>query len=138
MKLLTFLADRFSWEPFSRTLEDARDDVAGAAVEDCVVVFFHAEARDQDEEREGKVFKKTLKHIKWLANKMEFKNVVLHSFTHLGGEGGDAAFAESSRSSWRGACRRPDITCRARRFGWFCSWDISVRGESLAKVWKEV
>ena len=23
-------------------------------------------------------------------------------------------------------------------FGWFCEWDLSVYGESLAKVWKEV
>ena len=23
-------------------------------------------------------------------------------------------------------------------FGWFCEWDLSVYGESLAKVWKEI
>ena len=23
-------------------------------------------------------------------------------------------------------------------FGYFCEWDLSVYGESLAKVWKEV
>ena len=36
-----------------------------------------------------------LKHIKWLANKRELKNIVLHSFTHLGGDTAEPAFAES-------------------------------------------
>ena len=25
----------------------------------------------------------------------------------------------------------------ATLFGWFCEWELSVYGESLAKVWKE-
>jgi hypothetical protein len=39
------------------------------------------EAADRDA-----MFKKTLKNAKWPVNKREFKRVVLHPFTHLGGE----------------------------------------------------
>ena len=47
-------------------------------------VFVTAEPPDVGEERGPKVFKKLLKHVKWLANKRELTTIVLHSFTHLG------------------------------------------------------
>ena len=56
VKLLIFQARHFSWKAFSKTLESAPDveSSSGAegdeaprhAVEDAVVVFFHAEAKD--------------------------------------------------------------------------------------------
>ena len=137
MKLLTFQASSFSWRPFQRTLDDAPDAEAGESAE-CVVVFVHAEKRDEDEERRGAVFKKTLKHVKWLANKREMKNVVLHSFTHLGGDTADAAFAREFLAELRERLEGTGYAVSVTPFGWFSSWSIDVYGESLAKVWKEI
>lgn len=135
MRILCFLADRFRWEPFSRTLEDAPAAQPGE-VTDAVVAFVHLESGDAS--RRSGVFRKTLKHLKWLANKRELKTIVLHSFTHLGGENADPdlarAFLEELARRLEATGYRVEIT----PFGWFSAWEIAVRGESLAKVWKEI
>ena len=138
MKLLTFQADRFSWKPFSKTLEDAPEPGPEREVTDCVVAFVHAEARDMAEDRRPSVFRQTLKHLKWLANKRELKSVVLHSFTHLGGETADAAGAQAFMIELARRLQSTGYTVAITPFGWFCSWDLSVHGESLAKVFKSI
>lgn len=139
MKLLSFQARRFRWEPFSRTLEDAPDPGQAKEVRDAVVVFYHAEGRDFAGEEAGRrVFRHLLKHIKWLANKRGLRRVVLHSFTHLGGDTADAA--DAGRLAGELAARLEETGYETFRtpFGWFCSWELEVFGESLAKVWKEI
>ena len=100
MKLLCFQARHFGWKSFSKTLEEIGgeqvEDVAIAdELKDCVVVFAHAESADEPDEARARVFRHTLKHIKWLANKRDYKNVVLHSFAHLGGENAAPEFAQA-------------------------------------------
>jgi hypothetical protein len=111
MKLLTFQARRFRWKSFSKTLPEAEDLDVDETVEECVVVFLHAEERDAAER--ASVFKKALKHVKWLANKRGMQRVVLHSFTHLGAASAAPEFARA-RSWWSSpsACERP-----AKRLG---------------------
>lgn len=43
------------------------------------MVFAHAEAKDV--EHRARVFRRTLKNIKWLAGKRELRHVVLHSWS---------------------------------------------------------
>ncbi len=139
MKLLLFQAKRFTWRAFSKTLDEV-DDVPGdeRRVEDAVVVFFHAEERDEDPERSASVFRKTLKQIKWIAGKRELKRVVLHSFTHLGGTNSSPEFASSFMSDLAERLRSTGYEVENTPFGYFCEWDLGVYGESLAKVWKEI
>lgn len=137
MRALTFLADRFAWSPFSQTLDDAPPAAPGE-VTDAVVAFLHVEPGDVREERAGKVFKKALKHLKWLANKRELKTIVLHSFTHLGGETADAAEALALFERLAERLRDTGYAVEITPFGWFSSWSIDVRGESLAKVYKQL
>jgi hypothetical protein len=138
MKLLTFQASRFGWKSFSKTLESASDEKVDEVVHDAVVVFLHAEAKDADPDERKRVFRHALKHVKWLANKRELKNVVLHSFTHLGAENAPPEFAAPYIDE-RGERRRTTgYTVWSTPFGWFCSWDLAVHGDSLAKAWKEV
>ncbi|MEO6163958.1 MAG: threonyl-tRNA synthetase editing domain-containing protein, partial [Candidatus Binatia bacterium] len=96
MKLLCFQAKRFRWKTHSKTLAEVADQNIDQEVWQTVVVFLHAEAADGDAERTATVLRQSLKHIKWLANKRELKNIVLHSFSHLGGITAPAALAESS------------------------------------------
>jgi threonyl-tRNA synthetase editing subunit len=136
MKLLTFQAKRFRWKSFSKTLPEAQDLEVDEAVEECVVVFLHAEEKDAAD-RAG-VFRKTLKHVKWLANKRGMKSVVLHSFTHLGAASAPAEFARGFLEELAERLRATGYGVWITPFGWFCEWDLSVHGDSLAKVWKEV
>lgn len=138
MKLLTFQARRFAWKAYSQTLEDApAQQVEGEQLE-TIVVFVHAQSSDEDDEKRSRTFKHSLKHIKWLANKRDFKNVVLHSFTHLGGENASPEFARIFLDDLDERLTSTGYTVQQTPFGWFSEWELSVYGESLAKVWKEI
>jgi len=134
MRLLMFQARRFWWKSFSKTLESAEAIEAEDAVEDAVVVFMHVEAKDAAARDD--VFRKTLKNIKWLANKRGFTRVVLHSFTHLGGENAEPDFAAAFINELAERLRVTDYEVWVTPFGYFNEWDLSVYGESLGKVWK--
>ena len=138
MKLLCFQARRFRWKPHSKTLPDVGDQDIEQEVYETVVIFLHAEAADAEAERSASVLRQTLKHIKWLANKRELKNIVLHSFTHLGGETAPAELAEVFLSTLQQRLSETGYQVWTTPFGYFCEWELSVYGESLAKVWKEI
>jgi hypothetical protein len=138
MKLLCFQAKRFRWKSHSKTLPDVPDIDIEEGIEDTLVVFFHAEIADETEERKVSVLRQTLKHVKWLANKRALKNIVLHSFTHLGGATAAPAYAQEFTGSIAERLRQTGYQVWITPFGYFCEWDLSVHGESLAKVWKEI
>ncbi len=138
VKLLTFQAKRFAWTPFSKTLDDAPDAEGGESISDCVVAFIHVEPDDVSEERRSKVFKTALKHLKWLANKREYRSIVLHTFAHLGGENADPEESRALFDSLAERLRQTGYEVWITPFGYFCEWDLSVHGESLAKVWKSI
>jgi len=138
MKLLCFQAKRFRWKTHSKTLPDVADQDIDQEVSDTVVIFLQAEAADGDSERNASVLRQTLKHIKWLANKRELNNIVLHSFTHLGGLTAPAELAESLITALQQRLSETGYQVWTTPFGYFCEWDLSVYGESLAKVWKEI
>lgn len=138
MKVLTFQARRFRWKSFSKTLEQASDEEVEEEVHDAVVAFLHAEAKDEAEDERKRVLRHVLKHVKWLANKRGMKNVVLHSFTHLGAGNADATFARDLIDELAERLGGTGYSVSTTPFGWFCEWDLAVYGESLAKVWKEV
>ncbi len=138
MRLLMFQAKRFWWKSFSKTLENVEDlqTPSEDEVRDAVVAFMHIEAKDAADRDD--VFRKTLKHLKWLANKRELKNVVLHSFTHLGGENAEPEFAVSFITELGDRLRSTGYAVWITPFGYFNEWELSVYGESLGKVWKEL
>ncbi|MGH7886627.1 MAG: threonyl-tRNA synthetase editing domain-containing protein [Candidatus Binatia bacterium] len=138
MKLLCFQAKRFRWKTHSKTLPEVADQNVDTTVDETVVVFIHAEAADAEAERTSSVLRQTLKHIKWLANKRGLKNIVLHSFTHLGGATAEPAWAETFITALVQRLGETGYRVWATPFGYFCEWDLSVYGESLAKVWKEI
>jgi Archaea-specific editing domain of threonyl-tRNA synthetase len=138
VRLLCFQAKRFWWKPFARTLPDAADPVAEMAVHDAVVAFVHVEQNDIAPDRAPSVFRQTLKHLKWLANKRQRRTIVLHSFTHLGGDGAAAEAAHAVLTRLAERLRETGYEAHVTPFGWFNEWDLSVHGESLAKVWKQI
>jgi Archaea-specific editing domain of threonyl-tRNA synthetase len=138
MKLLCFQAKRFRWKTHSKTLAEVPNREVEQEVQDALVVFIHGEVSDALDERRASVFRQTLKHIKWLGNKRSFKNIVLHSFTHLGGNTAEAAFAEPFINSVAERLSDSGYQVWTTPFGYFCEWDLSVYGDSLAKVWKEI
>ncbi len=136
MLLLTFHARHFSWKTFKRTLESVPDKEKEERVEQAVVVFAQAEGSDCEDR--SRVFRHTLKHVKWLANKRDFKKVVLHSFTHLGSDSADPEFAQAFLEELRDRLVSTGYEVWCTPFGYLCEWELNVYGESLAKVWKRI
>lgn len=138
MKLLCFQAKQFRWKTHSKTLAEVADQDVDEQVADAVVIFVHAEKSDEEADRKSSILRHTLKHIKWLANKRDFKHIVIHSFTHLGGETASPDFAEAFINAVAQRLRETAYIVWTTPFGYFCEWDLSVYGDSLAKVWKEI
>lgn len=138
MKLLCFQAKRFHWKTHSKTVAEAPDIDADEEVLESVVVFIQAESSDEAEDRGSPILRQAVKHIKWLANKRNLRNIVIHSFTHLGGETASPPSARLSITRLAERLRASGYHVWITPFGYFCAWDLSVHGESLAKVWKEI
>jgi hypothetical protein len=138
MKLLCFQAKRFWWRPFERTLPEAADGGDAVEVREAVVAFLHVERADVDGEGAESAFRQALKHLKWLANKRGLRTVVLHSFTHLGGDSAEPALAHTLLERLASRLGDTGYATHITPFGWLNEWDVSVHGESLAKVWKQI
>ena len=136
MRMLMFMAKRFWWKSYAKTLENVEDVQAEESVNDAVVIFMAVEAKDAAGRDD--VFRKALKNIKWLANKRTLRRVVLHSFDHLGGESAEPEFAGALINDLAERLRATDYEVWITPFGYFNEWDLSVYGESLGKVWKEI
>ena len=136
MKLLMFQAKRFWFHSYHRALETVAEVDVETEVNDAAVVFLHAEV--EDEAHRGKVLTKALKNVKWLANKRGLKNVVFHSFNHLGGETASPEFAQAFIEAAAERLRSTGYEVWLTPFGYVCEWDLSVYGESLAKVFKAI
>ena len=101
-----------------------------------ITSFVHAEP--QDETNDSGLETKFVKNVKWLAGKRELQNVVLHSFTHLAEARASPQFAEAFLQSAPTRLRNTGYQVTLTPFGWVCEWDLSVFGESLAKVFKSL
>lgn len=134
MKLLMFLSPRFSWRPHRRALPGAAAPVEEAVVEDCAVIFVHAEV--QDSEQGGRLLTRFVKNVKWIANKRAAKTIVLHSFTHLSDSKAEPAFAEAFLADAAARLEAAGYRVRQTPFGYSCAWDLAVHGDTVAKVFK--
>ena len=64
--------------------------------------------------------------------------MVLHSFTHLTDADASPQFAQAFLQSAAERLRNTDYRVTLTPFGWVCEWELSVYGESLAKVFKSL
>lgn len=138
MRLLCFQAKRFWWKTFQKTLADAPEQEVEREVREAVVAFVHVERADSAPDRQSSVFRQALKHLKWLANKRELRTIVLHSFTHLGADSGAPEGAEEMLRRLADRLGENGYEAHVTPFGYLNEWDLSVYGESLAKVWKQI
>jgi hypothetical protein len=135
MKLLMFYTREWWYRTASKTLPDVPDSEQEESLSGAVVVFFHAEA--EDEQKRGGVLKKFVKNTKWIAGKFGTRNVVLHSFNHLSNSKASAGFAGELLEEVRERLERTGYTVMSTPFGYFNEFRMHVEGDSLAKVYKE-
>jgi hypothetical protein len=132
-----FGANRFHYAAFEKTVDSAADSDADEVVTDAIVVWMHAEQADEEAAR-GRLLTKVVKNVKWAANKQGLRDVVLHSFTHLGGVSASPEFAQAFIEDLAQRLRNTDYRVWTTPFGYLCEWDLSVRGESIGRVFKQL
>jgi hypothetical protein len=133
MRVLFWYMDEFSWTPSLKTLDDVPDGEPGRVLK-AVVAFVHTEPND--ETSLGKQVTKLIKQIKWLANKWETRQVVLHSFAHLGTDKSSPEFASELFEQARERLESVDYVVTCTPFGYFNDIHINAPGQPLARIYK--
>ncbi|WP_440951801.1 threonyl-tRNA synthetase editing domain-containing protein [Methanococcoides sp. FTZ1] len=131
-----FDAEYFWFDTFSKTLENVEDVEKEEKIENTAVIFIHVEL--EDEERTSKIVKNAVKTFKWYLNKVNKEKIVLHSFAHLSSSTSSPEFAAGVISEIKEKLENKGIKVHTTPFGYFSEFSIHVRGESLAKVFKEI
>lgn len=136
MKMLMFDTKYFWFDTFSKGLDQVEDVQREEKIEDTAVVFIHAEK--EDETRRDKVVKGAIANLKWYLNKVNREKIVLHSFAHLSSSKSSPEFADELISALRERLEKRGFEVHTTPFGYFSEFSIHVRGESVAKVFKEI
>ncbi len=140
MKLLMFYVHEWWYKTASKSqmlsgLPDAPDEEREESFQNAAVIFFHAEA--EDEEKRAGVTEKFVKNTKWIAGKFGTRKVVLHSFNHLSLSKSSPEFAKTLLSEVVERLERTGYEVMTTPFGYFNEFRMHVAGDSLAKVYKE-
>ena len=133
MRVLFWYCDRFNWNPSMKTLEQAPD--AGPAENSMAVVgFIHIEPGDVVEGSSAET--KLVKNSKWLARKWDTKQIILHSFSHLGEVKADPEKARALLD--RAMVRLVDsgYSVKQTPYGYFNDLLIDAPGHPLARIYK--
>lgn len=131
-----FFCPKFHSIPYERVLSLAEEKAHEVDVKDAVVIFYQLEQRDEQQRK--KILNKALKNIKWLAGKFNTKKVVLHSFNHLSTSKASPEFAIEFVKDLVARLENTEYYVLETPFGWLNGWTMSVAGESLAKVFKDL
>ncbi|MBI9087088.1 MAG: hypothetical protein JEZ11_26070 [Desulfobacterales bacterium] len=133
MRVLFWYCDTFAWNPTIKTLDDAPDATASSH-EKAVVAFIHVEPKDIGE---GSVETKLVKNAKWVARKWETRQIILHSFTHLGEEKADPESAKLLIDRVAQRLESAEYEAIQTPYGYFHDLTIQAQGHPLARIFKE-
>ncbi len=134
MRVLFWYTERFAWTPALKTLEDAPEATA-AVHEKFVVAFVHVEPGDVEPGSSAET--KLVKNAKWLARKWDTKNVILHSFAHLGEQKADPDGARALLDHAQQRLQSSGYVAVQTPYGYFLDIEIVAPGRPLARIYKE-
>ena len=120
--------------PSLKTLEDA-PDAAASDQATVVAAFIHVESRDVETGSSAET--KLVKNTKWLARKWETKQIVLHSFTHLGEDKAEPAQAKALLDRAEDRLTGAGYAVTQTPYGYFNDLIIKAPGHPLARIYKE-
>jgi len=134
MRVLFWYCTRFAWDPALKTIEEAPDAVADQ-FEKTVVAFVHVEEKDLEEGSSAET--KLVKNAKWVARKWDVKEILLHSFTHLGESKAEPGLARALLDRAHRRLQTAGYQCSQTPWGHFLDLDMEAPGHPLARIYKE-
>jgi len=78
-----------------------------------------------------------MKNIKWLAKKWQNKQVILHSFTHLGEDKAEPEQALNLIERVEERLTNVEYEVAQTPYGYFLDLDMQAKGHPLARIYKE-
>ncbi len=135
MKLLMIFAEKFSYTPTIKTIEDAEEHTEGKTFENALVGFIQVEEHDTEKEI-LKVEKNLVKNLKWGARKNNTNKVVLHSFAHLSESKASPEFTKQVFELAEKRLKNADYDTVQTPFGYFLDLDVKAPGFSQARMFK--
>jgi hypothetical protein len=133
VRLLMFHVNMFWYHPFDANLDVSENQ--GASFRESILVWIHSEESDMDDTMG--VLRKMVKNIRWMCNKVECSNVILHSFAHLGESKAESDIANNLISETAIRLKKRGHMVHVVPFGQFNEFKMHVNGPSLAKVFKQ-
>ncbi|PID39176.1 MAG: hypothetical protein CR984_07795 [Proteobacteria bacterium] len=134
MRVLFWFCDEFGVNPSMKTLEDAPQADPGSWSA-CVAAFIHVEPQDIVEGSTAET--KLVKNTKWLARKWETRQIVLHSFTHLGEKKAGPAASKALIDRVHVRLENAGYTAAQTPYGYFNDIFMKAPGHPLARIFKE-
>ena len=135
MKLLMIFAEKFSYTPTIKTIEDAEEHTEGKTFENALIGFIQVEEHDTEKEI-LKVEKNLVKNLKWGARKNNTNKVVLHSFAHLSESKASPEFTKQVFDLAEKRLKNADYETVQTPFGYFLDLDVKAPGFSQARMFK--
>ncbi len=117
-----------------KTLENAPEAEPGN-FQNIVAAFIHVEPKDVEGNSSAET--KLVKNVKWLARKWDTKDVLLHSFAHLGEEKADPELAKALIGSAQKRLSESDYNTSQTPYGYFLDLELKAPGKPLARIYKE-
>jgi len=134
MKVLAMYTDEFSYHPTQKNLDDAEEITQGATFRDAILAFIQVEQSDEQYDVKSRE-KKLVNHLKWVSRKNNCKQVILHSFAHLGESKASSSFSKAVFDAAEKRLQNADFKTAQTPFGYFLDLDIKAPGYSLARIW---
>ncbi len=135
MKLLMIFAEKFSYTPTIKTIEDAEEHTEGKTFENALIGFIQVEEHDTEKEI-LKVEKNLVKNLKWGARKNNTNKVVLHSFAHLSESKASPGFTKQVFELAEKRLKNAEYETAQTPFGYFLDLNVKAPGFSQARMFK--
>ena len=135
MRVLFWYCDYFAWKPAMKTLDHV-PKAEPSENENSIVAFVHIEPKDTQTGSSAET--KLVKNGKWLARKWDVKEIILHSFTHLGEEKANPQDARALLDRAQKRLETAGYSVVQTPYGYFLDLDIKAQGHPLARVYKEL
>ncbi|MEA2035884.1 MAG: threonine--tRNA ligase [Nanoarchaeota archaeon] len=135
MKILALHSDFIEFEAKKKAIKDPEElKNKKERIEQCLVVFISVEKRD---EANPKVVASNLvKNIKDISEKVKEKNIVLYPYVHLTNSPGSPKTALDVLDNAEAELKK-EFEVHRSPFGWYKSFNISVKGHPLAELSRE-
>ena len=134
MKVLVMYVDEFSYTPTIKNLEEAEEITEGAFFKKAILAFIQVEESDEEFDVKSRE-KKLVNHLKWASRKNNCKQVILHSFAHLGESKASIEFTKSIFNKAEERLKNASFQTAQTPFGYFLDLNIKAPGYSLARIW---